>query len=72
MFNNVGLLDRLIRVAIAGVLLYLGLAVYQGTALGVGLAIFALVPALTALFGSCALYGLLGINTRASTQRPQA
>ncbi|MEM9907600.1 MAG: DUF2892 domain-containing protein [Cyanobacteria bacterium P01_D01_bin.44] len=72
MFNNVGLFDRLIRFAIAGILLYLGLAVYQGSALGIGLAVFALLPALTALFGSCALYGLLGINTRSSTQHPHA
>ncbi|MEM9905953.1 MAG: YgaP-like transmembrane domain, partial [Cyanobacteria bacterium P01_D01_bin.44] len=41
MFNNVGLFDRLIRFAIAGILLYLGLAVYQGSALGIGLAVFA-------------------------------
>ncbi|MEO1400778.1 MAG: DUF2892 domain-containing protein [Cyanobacteria bacterium J06635_1] len=72
MFNNVGLFDRLIRFAISGILLYLGLAVYQGSALGVGLAVFALLPALTGLFGSCALYGLLGINTRSSAQRPQS
>ncbi|MEM8808870.1 MAG: YgaP-like transmembrane domain [Cyanobacteria bacterium P01_G01_bin.38] len=36
------------------------------------MAVFALLPALTALFGSCALYGLLGINTRSSTQHPHA
>ena len=77
MFNNVGLLDRFIRFAIApaltcqfaGILLYLGLAVYQGTTLGIGLAVFALLPALTALFGSCMLYRVLGINTRPSSQR---
>ena len=72
MFNNVGLMDRFIRFAIAGILLYLGLAVYQGTTLGIGLAVFALLPALTALVGSCMLYGLLGINTRSSNQRSQS
>ena len=72
MFNNVGLMDRFIRFAIAGILLYLGLAVYQGTTLGIGLAVFALLPALTALFGSCLLYGLLGINTRPSSQRSRS
>jgi len=72
MFNNVGLMDRFIRFVIAGILLYLGLAVYQGTTLGIGLAVFALLPALTALVGSCMLYGLLGINTRSSNQRSQS
>ena len=64
MFNNVGMLDRVIRLAFAGALLYLGLVVYGGTALGIGLAVVSAVPALTAVFGSCMLYGLLGINTR--------
>ena len=72
MFNYVGLMDRFIRFVIAGILLYLGLAVYQGTTLGIGLAVFALLPALTALVGSCMLYGLLGINTRSSNQRSQS
>ena len=72
MFNNECLMDRFIRFVIAGILLYLGLAVYQGTTLGIGLAVFALLPALTALVGSCMLYGLLGINTRSSNQRSQS
>jgi uncharacterized membrane protein YgdD (TMEM256/DUF423 family) len=65
MFNNVGTLDRLIRLVFAAVLLYLGLVVYAGTALGIGLAVASAIPAMTAVLGSCMLYGLLGINTRA-------
>jgi hypothetical protein len=63
MASNVGTIDRLIRFAIAGVLLYLGLGVYGGTNLGTGLAIAALLPAATGLIGFCGLYRLLGINT---------
>lgn len=70
MFNNVGTIDRLVRLVIAGLLLYLGLGVYGGSTLGMGLAIAAALPALTALFGSCVLYGLLGINTRRTSQNP--
>ena len=72
MFNNVGTLDRVIRLILAGVLLYLGLNIYAGSALGIGLAVFALIPSLTAILGSCALYGLLGLNTRKSSQNPQS
>jgi hypothetical protein len=35
MFNNVGMLDRLIRFSLTGVLLYLGFGVYGGSALGI-------------------------------------
>ena len=64
MFNNVGTTDRLLRLIAAAVLLYLGLFTYAGSALGIGLAVFGGIALLTGLIGSCALYGLLGINTR--------
>jgi hypothetical protein len=70
MLTNVGTLDRLIRLAMAGLLLYLGLGVYGGTTLGTVLAIVAIIPALTAVIGFCALYRLLGINT--ANQQPQS
>ncbi|OKH21734.1 hypothetical protein NIES593_15025 [Hydrococcus rivularis NIES-593] len=69
MFNNVGTIDRFIRFGLAGTLLYLGLGVYGGSALGIGLAIISIIPALTALIGTCPLYSLLGINTK--SQQPQ-
>ncbi len=64
MFNNVGKVDRLIRLLLATVLAYLGLLIYSGSALGIGLTIGAVILAITALAGSCLLYGLFGINTR--------
>lgn len=63
MNKNVGILDRIIRVAIAAVLLYLGLKVYVGSLLGIGLAIVSIIPLITALLGSCLMYSLLGIRT---------
>jgi len=72
MFNNVGLLDRLIRLVLGGGLLYAGLSAYANSALGIGLDVLGGVLALTGLFGSCALYGLLGVNTRKTDQTPQA
>jgi len=68
MFNNVGTTDRLLRLIAAAVLLYLGLFTYAGSALGIGLSVVGGVALLTGLIGSCALYGLLGINTRKSNQ----
>ncbi len=64
MLNNVGTLDRALRLMAAAVLLYLGLQTYAGSALGVGLDVVGGVALLTGVFGSCALYGLLGVNTR--------
>lgn len=69
MFNNVGTIDRILRLLLSSVLLYLGLFTYVGSALGIGLAVVGAVAALTGLAGSCALYGLLGINTRKSDQQ---
>lgn len=64
MFNNVGTVDRIIRVILATALAYFGLLIYSGSALGIGLTIAAAILAISALAGSCMLYGLLGINTR--------
>lgn len=64
MFNNVGKVDRLIRLLLASALAYFGLLIYSGSAFGIGLTIAAAVLAISALAGSCLLYGLFGINTR--------
>jgi hypothetical protein len=69
MFNNVGTIDRVVRLLLGGGLLYLGLSTYAGSALGIGLDVVGAVAALTGLAGSCALYGVLGLNTRKSDQQ---
>ena len=69
MFNNVGTIDRLIRLIVASALFYFGLLIYSGSTLGIGLTIAGAVLTISALAGSCLLYGLLGINTR--KQNPQ-
>ena len=63
MNKNVGIFDRIIRVAFAGILLYFGLGVYAGLTLGIGLVIVSIIPVVTALLGSCPLYNLLKIST---------
>lgn len=63
MMTNVGLVDRLLRLGLGVLLLYLGLGIYGGTTLGVGLAIVSAIPGITAIVGVCPLYGLLGIKT---------
>ena len=63
MFNNVGTVDRIVRILLATALAYFGLLIYSGSTLGIGLTIAAAVLAISALAGSCMLYGLLGINT---------
>jgi hypothetical protein len=71
MFNNVGTIDRLIRLILASVFFSLGVYKYAGSTWGVGFDVLGAMALLTGLFGSCALYGLLGINTRNSDQKAQ-
>jgi hypothetical protein len=71
MFNNVGTIDRLIRLVLASVFLFLGLYTYAGSTWGIGFDVLGAMAFLTGLFGSCALYGLLGINTHNSDQKAQ-
>lgn len=66
MKTNVGSLDRLIRLLLASLLFYLGLYLYSGTALAVGLVVAGGVLLVTALVGFCGLYRLLGIRTSQS------
>ncbi len=66
MFNNLGTTDRLIRLIVASGLFYLGLFVYSGSSLGIALDVFGTMATLSALAGSCLLYGLFGLNTRQS------
>ena len=63
MVSNVGILDRLIRFVLAAILLYLGLTLYSGSALGIVLDIVGAIAFLTGLVGFCGLYRLLGIST---------
>jgi hypothetical protein len=64
MFNNVGTIDRILRLAAGVILLYLGLNVYDGSSLGVGLDALGVIATFSGIFGACPLYGLLRINTR--------
>jgi hypothetical protein len=63
MKTNVGSIDRLIRFLLAAVLFYLGLFLYSGSILGIGLVVAGGVLLVTALVGFCGLYRLLGIHT---------
>ncbi|MGF1602079.1 MAG: DUF2892 domain-containing protein [Thermosynechococcaceae cyanobacterium] len=63
MSANVGFLDRLLRLSLGGLLLFLGLGLYDGTALGTGLTLVSAISLLTAAMGVCPLYSLLGIKT---------
>lgn len=64
MFKNVGTVDRFLRLLASSVFLYLGLIIYPGSAVGIALDVVGAVALFTGVFGACALYGLLGINTR--------
>ncbi len=61
--KNVGQVDRWIRLALAIALLYLGIAVLKEPILGIVLILIGLILALTAVFGSCPIYSLVGIRT---------
>lgn len=64
--RNVGILDRIVRVALGIVLLPTGLfwlGGLQGTVLGLVITGFGLLPLITGLTGFCPLYIPFGINT---------
>lgn len=62
--QNVGSTDKLIRYALAALLVVVGVLLWN-TAMAVSIAmfVFALVLTLTALFSFCGLYTLFGIST---------
>jgi fatty acid desaturase len=66
--NNVGKTDRIIRLVVAVVLAALwGFGIVQGW-LGIVLLVVAGVLLLTALFGTCPLYSLLGISSNTANK----
>lgn len=67
---NVGSLDRLIRLLLASVLFYLGLFLYGGTGLGIGLTVLGGILLVTALVGFCGFYRIVGIHTNRTLEQP--
>lgn len=63
MKTNIGSFDRLIRLLLASLCFYRGLFLHSGSALGVGLVVLGSIFLVTALFGFCGVYSLLGIRT---------
>jgi hypothetical protein len=57
-------LDRIIRIVLGLVLLYLGFSGIVGGGLGVLLIVLGLIPLLTGLIGWCPLYALFKIRTK--------
>ncbi|CAN1208672.1 Inner membrane protein YgaP-like transmembrane domain-containing protein [Tumidithrix helvetica PCC 7403] len=64
---NLGVTDRLIRLLLSSILLYLGLVPFNNSTLGIGFLIVGGIAFLTGMVGFCGLYQLLGIHT----DRPQ-
>ncbi len=72
MTRNLGKWDRGIRLIVAVLLVYLGLKVYAGSALGIGLTVVGTILAITAFLGFCALYRLFGFSTCKVNQTAQS
>ncbi len=60
--------DRVVRVALGLVLLYLGWGGVAAGSLGIALKIIGFVPLLTGLVGWCPLYALFKFNTKHLSQ----
>jgi hypothetical protein len=58
--------DRIVRVILGIVLLYLGLGGVASGVLGVVLDLLGVVMLVTGIVGFCPLYRVLGINTKAA------
>jgi hypothetical protein len=64
MNQNVGLLDRIIRVIVAISLFYIGITFNINSLIRIIIALFGGVLIVTAVLGNCPLYSLLGIRTK--------
>jgi hypothetical protein len=63
LIRNVGKVDRIARLAIAAILLYLGSFVLPGTIFGVFFAILAMVLLMTGTLGFCPFYRYFKFST---------
>ena len=61
---NESVVDRIIRVVVGIVILYLGWSGMVDGTLGLVLKIVGFVPLLTGIIGWCPLYALLGMRTK--------
>jgi hypothetical protein len=62
--QNVGMLDRSLRLVLAISFAYLGLAPLSGSDLGHLFLVVAILMGVSGLLGTCFLYRLFGIDTR--------
>jgi hypothetical protein len=65
--KNVGGLDRTLRLVVGVAMVLIGLFLlggWQGNSTGIDVALFALVPLVTGLFGFCGTYVPFRISTR--------
>ena len=69
MTKNVGVLDRIVRVAIGLVLLAFALRIGFGDTGWNWLGWIGVIPLLTALLGTCPLYSFLGCSTYTAPRR---
>mgnify|MGYP006267644387 CR=1 FL=1 len=63
MIRNVGSVDRIIRLVLAGVLGYLYFAGVVSGTLGIVLLVLGAIALITGLVGTCGLYRLIGVST---------
>jgi hypothetical protein len=66
--NNIGTIDRLVRVAVGLALLVAGWGGFVEGTPGLVLRIAGFIPLATAAVGSCPLYLPLGLDTRSKTK----
>ena len=73
-FINEAIWDRILRIVLGGIMIYLGWFVLTESLWGATLKIFALVPLVTGLIGWDPFYTLLGLSTnkRNRNRRPEA
>lgn len=68
-FTNEATWDRVLRILVGLILLYLGWAGVVGGTLGVVFKFLGFLPLLTGLVGYCPAYALFGVSTRSKTPR---
>ncbi len=63
-FVNEAVWDRILRIVLGGIMIYLGWFVLTGSLWGATLKIFAVIPIVTGIIGWDPFYTLLGLSTK--------
>jgi len=68
--KNVGLADRIIRIILGVILIYVGWVVWENNTAGIVIDVVGVILIITGIIGYCSIYKIFKINTCKQCQAP--